>query len=501
MYKVMKRDGSISEFKLDKIIDAITKAFIATDIEYSKDVIDVLALKVTADFASKIVDHSIAVEDIQDSVESVLGFCGYGNVAKKYILYRKNREKKRNMKSSVEQFKRIVNEYFSDSSCINLSTGGLSDYNAKLIVHNYWMNDVFTNDVVMAIEKGYLEVKNLDTLSFNQACFNLETLMIQGLGIEHQVFAKPAKHVDSFLHQLINFINIVQYEWNQPLIFKHFDRYLAAFVKKDQVSKEALKKHLEMFIFGINYPTYYGIKHPKCILQFDVKVDTTLGKKKCVIAQETMPFTYQDLQEEMDCIHEVLLEILLEKDGMESRFKNPILVYPMQSFPLSDAVYRFAMEHSNQVIFQKEEVVKGQLVEVIVHTDEQVSLYTELAIKLIEDRKAVIQKLYDECLYPYSYKYLDCIDYESHVMFYKEIKQEVLQALQANTSNDIRFIQCIHNESNNALDLLEKYKDHPYVDCVSIPILEKGIQLKSFKAFVDVLQTQYPYKAYRFTQK
>ena len=111
MFNVVKRDGEIADFNLSKINGAITKAFVATQKEYNNDIIDLISLRVTADFQAKIVESKVNVEDIQDSVEKILEQTGYTDVAKAYILYRKQREKIRNMHSTILDYKEIVNSY------------------------------------------------------------------------------------------------------------------------------------------------------------------------------------------------------------------------------------------------------------------------------------------------------------------------------------------------------------------------------------------------------
>ncbi len=111
MYQVIKRDGQTVEFDISKISHAITQAFEATGRQYNPNIIDLLALRVTADYETKIQDDKVQVEDIQDSVESVLQSAGYTDVAKAYILYRKQREKVRNMNRTMLDYKALVNSY------------------------------------------------------------------------------------------------------------------------------------------------------------------------------------------------------------------------------------------------------------------------------------------------------------------------------------------------------------------------------------------------------
>lgn len=153
MYQVTKRDGEITEFNLTKISEAIRKAFEAREKEYNQDIIDLLALKVTADFEPKIKEHKIAVEDIQDSVESVLIKAGYADVAKGYILYRKQREKIRNLNSTLLDYKEIVDSYVKvtdwrvkENSTVTYSVGGLILSNSGAITANYWLSEIYDDE-------------------------------------------------------------------------------------------------------------------------------------------------------------------------------------------------------------------------------------------------------------------------------------------------------------------------------------------------------------------
>ena len=154
MYQVIKRDGHVAEFSLNRISSAIMKAFDATHIPYAPDVIDLLSLQVTADYADKIRDGRIDVETIQDSVEAVLQRAGYAEVAKAYILYRKNREKLRNMSSTILDYKKLVDDYLrvsdwrvKENSTVTYSVGGLILSNSGAITANYWLSEIYDEEI------------------------------------------------------------------------------------------------------------------------------------------------------------------------------------------------------------------------------------------------------------------------------------------------------------------------------------------------------------------
>ena len=154
MYQVVKRDGKIASFDISKISTAITKAFEATHMEYNPDIIDLLALRVTADYQDKIHDGKITVEDIQDSVEDILSKAGYADVAKAYILYRKQREKIRNLNSTMLDYKELVDNYLhindwrvKENSTVTYSVGGLILSNSGAITANYWLSEIYDQEL------------------------------------------------------------------------------------------------------------------------------------------------------------------------------------------------------------------------------------------------------------------------------------------------------------------------------------------------------------------
>ena len=185
MYQVAKRDGKVSEFDISKISEAIRKAFEAQEKEYHPTVIDLLALNVTSDFEHKIKDGFIQVEDIQDSVEEVLIKAGYADVAKGYILYRKQREKIRNMRSTLLDYKDIVNSYVKisdwrvkENSTVTYSVGGLILSNSGAITANYWLSEIYDNEIANAHKNADIHIHDLSMLTGYCAGWSLKQLII-----------------------------------------------------------------------------------------------------------------------------------------------------------------------------------------------------------------------------------------------------------------------------------------------------------------------------------
>ncbi|MBO7364529.1 MAG: ribonucleoside triphosphate reductase, partial [Lachnospiraceae bacterium] len=263
MYRVVKRDGKVVDFDLSKITDAITKAFDACEMQYHPDVIDFLGLKVTAAFESKIENNEITVEQIQDSVESVLIRAGYDDVAKAYILYRKQRERFRNMSTTLLDYKQIVDNYLKindwrvkENSTVTYSVGGLILSNSGAITANYWLSEVYDEEVGNAHRNADIHIHDLSMLTGYCAGWSLKQLIQEGLGgIPGKITSSPASHLSTLCNQMVNFLGIMQNEWAGAQAFSSFDTYLAPFVKIDNLNYKEVKQCIQSFVFGVNTPS------------------------------------------------------------------------------------------------------------------------------------------------------------------------------------------------------------------------------------------------------
>ena len=221
MYKVRKRDGRLTEFDLARISTAITKAFDATNTPHTPDVINLLTLQVTADFAVKVMNSEINVEDIQDSVEAVLQRSGYAPVAKAYILYRKNREKLREIRSTMLDYKKLVDGYLrvsdwrvKENSTVTYSVGGLILSNSGAITANYWLSEIYDEAVSNAHRNAEMHIHDLSMLTGYCAGWSLKQLISEGLGgVTGKITSAPAKHLATLCNQMVNFLGIMQNEW------------------------------------------------------------------------------------------------------------------------------------------------------------------------------------------------------------------------------------------------------------------------------------------------
>ena len=335
MYHVKKRDNKIVDFDLTKISSAIQMAFEACEVNFHPSIIDFLALRVTADFEPKIKDGLIAVEDIQDSVESVLIQGGYAEVAKAYILYRRQREKLRNMKSTILDYKELVDSYVKvtdwrvkENSTVTYSVGGLILSNSGAITANYWLSEVYDDEISQAHRSADIHIHDLSMLTGYCAGWSLKQLIREGLGgIPGKMTSAPAKHLSVLCNQMVNFLGIMQNEWAGAQAFSSFDTYLAPFVKADNLNYEQVKKSLEAFIYGVNTPSRWGTQAPFSNITLDWTVPKDMESMPAIVGGKDMDFTYGDCKAEMDMINKAFIEIMIEGDANGRGFQYPIPTY------------------------------------------------------------------------------------------------------------------------------------------------------------------------------
>ncbi len=354
MFQVIKRDGERADFTLTKINDAIMKAFVATQMNYNNDIVDLLALRVTADFQSKLENDAIHVEDIQDSVEKVLGQAGYEEVAKAYILYRKQREKMRTMKSTILDYKDVVNSYVKvedwrvkENSTVTYSVGGLILSNSGAVTANYWLSEIYDEEIAEAHRNADIHIHDLSMLTGYCAGWSLKQLIQEGLGgITGKITSAPAKHLSVLCNQMVNFLGIMQNEWAGAQAFSSFDTYLAPFVKVDNLSYPEVKKCIEAFIYGVNTPSRWGTQAPFSNITLDWTVPNDLAELPAIVGGKEMPFKYKDCKKEMDMVNKAFIETMIEGDSNGRGFQYPIPTYSItRDFDWSDT-------ENNRLLFE-----------------------------------------------------------------------------------------------------------------------------------------------------
>ena len=335
MYQVIKRDGKITDFDLNKVSVAITKAFEAQNKKYVPAIIDMLTLRVTADFESKIENNLVHVEDIQDSVEHVLEQSGYTDVAKAYILYRKQREKIRNMKSTILDYKEVVNNYVhledwrvKENSTVTYSVGGLILSNSGAITANYWLSEVYDEEIARAHKNADIHIHDLSMLTGYCAGWSLKQLIQEGLGgIRGKITSSPAAHLSTLCNQMVNFLGIMQNEWAGAQAFSSFDTYLAPFVKVDNLSYKEVKQCIQSFIYGVNTPSRWGTQAPFTNITLDWTVPNDLAELNAIVGGKECDFKYKDCKKEMDMVNKAFIEIMIEGDANGRGFQYPIPTY------------------------------------------------------------------------------------------------------------------------------------------------------------------------------
>ncbi|MBQ6128373.1 MAG: ribonucleoside triphosphate reductase [Lachnospiraceae bacterium] len=354
MFSVVKRNGELADFNIAKIGDAIMKAFNACEKQYTNDMIDLLSLRVTADFQPKMKDNQIQVEDIQDSVEVVLESAGYNEVAKAYILYRKQREKIRNMKSTILDYKDVVNSYVKvedwrvkENSTVTYSVGGLILSNSGAVTANYWLSEIYDEEIAEAHRNADIHIHDLSMLTGYCAGWSLKQLIQEGLGgISGKITSAPASHLSVLCNQMVNFLGIMQNEWAGAQAFSSFDTYLAPFVRADNLSYREVKKCIESFVYGVNTPSRWGTQAPFSNITLDWTVPADLAELPALVGGKEMDFKYKDCKEEMDMINKAFIETMIEGDANGRGFQYPIPTYSITNdFDWSDT-------ENNRLLFE-----------------------------------------------------------------------------------------------------------------------------------------------------
>lgn len=354
MYQVVKRDGSLAEFDVKKISTAIQQAFDACERQYNQSVLDMIALQVTSDFNEKIVGDKIGVEDIQDSVEKVLANAGYTDVAKAYILYRKQRENVRNITTTSLDYKMLVDSYLQsldwrvkENSTVTYSVGGLILSNSGAITANYWLSEVYDEEIASAHRNADIHIHDLSMLTGYCAGWSLKQLIQEGLGgVSGKITSAPAKHLSTLCNQMVNFLGIMQNEWAGAQAFSSFDTYLAPFVKVDQLIYTQVKQEIQSFVYGVNTPSRWGTQAPFTNITLDWTVPEDLADLPAIVGGKEMDFCYKDCKKEMDMVNRAFIEIMIEGDANGRGFQYPIPTYSItKEFDWSDT-------ENNRLLFE-----------------------------------------------------------------------------------------------------------------------------------------------------
>ena len=354
MLSIKKRNGNIEEFNISKIQNAIEKAFIAEHKFYNKDIIDMLALRVVADFNDKVRNSLISVEDIQDSVEIVLVQSGFVDVARSYMIYRKQHQNLRELSGTELDYKKVVDNYLGisdwrvkENSTVTYSVGGLILSNSGAVTANYWLSEIYDKEIAEAHRNADIHIHDLSMLTGYCAGWSLKQLIQEGLGgVVGKITSAPASHLSTLCNQMVNFLGIMQNEWAGAQAFSSFDTYLAPFVKADGLTYKEVKQCIQSFIYGVNTPSRWGTQAPFTNITLDWVVPNDLAELNCLVGGKEMPFNYKDCVEEMAMVNKAFIEIMIEGDANGRGFQYPIPTYSITK------TFDWSETENNKLLFE-----------------------------------------------------------------------------------------------------------------------------------------------------
>ena len=323
---VVKRNGEETPFDGKKIENAIAKAFLATgevevrDISTMARAIELIVRTNLKDVARE----KPTVEQIQDAVELALMKCG------------SQHQKASDTKNTLLDYKKLVNGYIGaekdwrvkENSTVTMSVGGLILSNSGAITANYWLSEVYDEEIAQAHRSCFLHLHDLSMLTGYCAGWSLKQLIKEGLGgVVGRMTSAPAKHLSTLCNQMVNFLGIMQNEWAGAQAFSSFDTYLAPFVKVDHLNYEEVKQCIQSFIYGVNTPSRWGTQAPFTNVTLDWTVPKDMQELKAIIGGKEVDFTYGDCKQEMDLVNRAFIEIMIEGDANGRGFQYPIPTY------------------------------------------------------------------------------------------------------------------------------------------------------------------------------
>src|SRR5690606_18171987 len=328
---LFKRDGSEVPFDLAKIERAIAAAGRATG-----ELGDAEAHALTEAVLARLLEfRSLGVEQVQDRVEQVLMEAGFYATARAYIVYRERHGRLRRERKTLVDVAASMNEYLrredwrvQANANQGYSLGGLILNVAGKVTANYWLDEVYSAEIGLAHRDADLHIHDLDMLAGYCAGWSLRSLLHEGLnGVPGRVEAGPPRHLSSALSQMVNFLGTLQNEWAGAQAFSSFDTYLAPYVRHDRLSYEQVRQSLQEFIYNLNVPSRWGTQTPFTNLTFDWVCPQDLREQVPVIGGEEMPFSYGELQAEMDLINRAYIEVMMAGDARGRVFTFPIPTY------------------------------------------------------------------------------------------------------------------------------------------------------------------------------
>jgi len=334
--KVRKRDGRIANFDQERITKAIFKAAESVgghDYAEAQQLSDKVITILEYQFSNKSIP---TVEEIQDIVEKVLIKSGHAKTAKAFILYRLQHAKLRETKNTYIDVVNTIGSYMGkndwrvkENANEDFSFSGLMLYISGKVIANYMLNELYTPKMAEAHKKGYFHLHDLSNgLVGYCAGWSLKNLLIRGFGnVPNKVDAKPAKHMEVVVHQMVNFIGCLQMEFAGAQAFSSVDTLLAPFVRADKLTYKQVKQNMQELVFSLNIPSRWGSQYPFSNLTFDWIAPEDMKNEPAIVGGEEKDFTYGDCQKEMDMINKAFIEVMLEGDAKGRIFTFPIPTY------------------------------------------------------------------------------------------------------------------------------------------------------------------------------
>lgn len=342
--QIVKRDGRIEKYDRWKIASAIGRALEAAgrkkDPQLVEDLTDQVEERMKEFMGQRHPNSAPAIEEIQDLVESVLVQSGDVATAKAFIIYRARHEVIRDTRRLMLDINNTMDGYLSQSDWrvnenanVNFSLGGLILHNSGTITANYWLKNIYSDDVAEAHRNADFHIHDLSMFSGYCAGWSLRQLIKEGLGgVPDKITSRPAAHLNTLIQQIVNFLGIMQNEWAGAQALSSFDTYLAPFVKADQLSEKEVKQSLQSFIFGVNTPSRWGSQAPFTNITLDWAVPEDLKATAAIVGGRELDFTYGDCQAEMDLINKAFIELMLEGDANGRGFQYPIPTYNITEY-------------------------------------------------------------------------------------------------------------------------------------------------------------------------
>ena len=329
--KIRKRNGSIEKFVPEKISSAIFKAAVAcggNDFALAQQLCDKVVELANEKYKGKIPE----VEQIQDLVEYVLIENGHAKTAKSYILYREKRKGARELNALIGATIDMFGNYLGDkdwkiqeNANTQKSVNGLNNYIREIFTQNYWLHEIYPTEVREAHQSGDCHIHDMGFFGAYCAGWDLKQLLLDGFGgVPGKVESKPAKHLRSFLGQVVNSTFTTQGETAEAQAWSSFDTYCAPFIRYDDLNYDQIKQCLQEFVFNINVPTRVGFQCPFSNLTFDIKVPATLRDEPVIRGGEYTNDKYGDFQAEMDLFNQAFCDVMLEGDSKGRVFTFPI---------------------------------------------------------------------------------------------------------------------------------------------------------------------------------